>query len=365
LLVGSIVLAGTLGAATLVLELRVALPAPPLPAILTAPSNITSSTTATFTFRDTRSGVVFGCSLDGRGYRDCASGTTYTGLTDGSHTFHVTATDHGGAPSTPATFSWVVDTGATEKGLGFPAVTAGPPTVEIRFPAVNGQYQAALWNAGCAPAAPGICGSATALTSVTAVRVSILQASSGRYWNGSGFTATSETLNGATLQTQRHGTTGWTYAFSLPRDGSYRVHAVATDSPGTTIHPGIGATVSFRVGAPSPPPAPVITTAPTNPTSATDAEFRFTDAQRGVTFVCSLDGGAVASCPDDEHDGDADYANLAPGSHTFQVEAAGAAGNRSAPATFTWTIVVSGSFPISGSISQLLSPGVTVPLDLS
>ena len=118
-------------------------------------------------------------------------------------------------------------------------------------------------------------------------------------------------------------------------------------------------------GSPASPPAPVITEAPDNPTSATDAEIEYRDSQQGVGFLCSLDGSAFAACPDFEHDGDADYSGLDVGTHTFQVVAVDRSGHRSAPATYTWTIVVKGSFAISGNISGSFAPGVTQPLDLS
>src|SRR5438105_3353538 len=364
-IVAALILAGALATATIILSLRVTLSAPPAPTILSGPTNPTSSTSATFTFKDSTSGVTFQCSLDGAAYSACTSGKPYSGLADGRHTFRVTAKNGTSPASKPASYDWVVDTGTGEGALGFPGSSNPPPTVELRFPANNGQYQLATWTVGCASASPGLCGSATAVTSVTAVRVSILQQASGLYWNGSSFSATSEALNSATLQAPGHSTTGWTYALTLPPNGTYSAHVVATDSLGKTSSPNADARATSRIGSVAPPPPPIITSGPSDPTSATDAEIKFKDAQKGVTFLCSLDGSAFASCPDFQHDSDADYSNLGRGIHTFQVEAVDAAGNRSAPATFTWTIIISRSFPISGSISQLFAPGVTQPLDLS
>ena len=364
-ILAALLLAGALATATVILSLRVTLSAPPAPTILSGPTNPTSSTSASFIFSDEIDGVSFQCSLDSAGYSACTSGKTYSGLTTGSHTFRVTAKNGSSPTSRPASYSWVVDTGTGEGHLGFPASTNGPPSAEIRFPTNNGQYQLANWAAGCVPASAGLCGTATAISAVAAVRVSILQQATGLYWNGSSFSAASETLNSATLQAPGHGSTAWTYALSLPPNGTYSAHVVATDSVGKSSSPGSDARVTFHAGPPLPPPPPVITSAPRNPTSATDAEIEFRDSQPGVTFLCSLDGGTFATCPDSEHDGDADYSNFAPGTHTFQVEAVDPAGDVSAPATYTWTVVVSGSFPIAGNITGLFAPGVTQPLDLS
>jgi hypothetical protein len=81
------------------------------------------------------------------------------------------------------------------------------------------------------------------------------------------------------------------------------------------------------------PVLPTIVSGPDNPTTGTSATFAFADADAGVTFLASLDGGAFAPTASP-----ATYTGLAGGSHAFQVEAVDAAGNVSAPATYTWTI---------------------------
>jgi len=83
----------------------------------------------------------------------------------------------------------------------------------------------------------------------------------------------------------------------------------------------------------TPPPAPVITSTPKNPTTQTSARFSFGDTQKGVTFLCQLDGTAFSTCYSPTT-----YSGLNQGSHTFSVEAQDAAGNQSSATTFTWTI---------------------------
>ncbi|MGH3370655.1 MAG: Ig-like domain-containing protein, partial [Nocardioidaceae bacterium] len=94
--------------------------APPETQIDTGPPTLTSSNSATFTF-SANEPVTFACSLDGAPFSACASGTTYTGLQNGGHSFQVQATDQtGNTDPTPASWSWQVDTVV-------PAVTSTVP----------------------------------------------------------------------------------------------------------------------------------------------------------------------------------------------------------------------------------------------
>ena len=58
---------------------------------------------------------------------------------------------------------------------------------------------------------------------------SIQQASTGKYWDGSGFNSATEVINLAS------GTTSWTYGFTPPADDSYTVHARASDSSSVIV----------------------------------------------------------------------------------------------------------------------------------
>ena len=68
--------------------------------------------------------------------------------------------------------------------------------------------------------------------------------------------------------------------------------------------------------AASPPPAPSITSSPSNPTTSTSATFVFKDSQSGVTFKCALDTSTFTTCSSP-----VSYSSFAQGSHTFKVEA--------------------------------------------
>jgi hypothetical protein len=61
--------------------------------------------------------------------------------------------------------------------------------------------------------------------------------------------------------------------------------------------------------------------------------FRFSSSDPTAAFACAVDGGAPATCSDPRH-----YDRLAPGEHRFAVTATDAAGNASAPATWTFSV---------------------------
>lgn len=94
----------------------------------------------------------------------------------------------------------------------------------------------------------------------------------------------------------------------------------------------VGAIVVTAVAAP-PVKEPKITAGPSGSTTQTSASFSFTGTA-GVTFQCSLDNAAFATCTSPKG-----YAGpLAQGSHTFQVKARNSAGQFSTAASRSWTV---------------------------
>jgi hypothetical protein len=87
--------------------------------------------------------------------------------------------------------------------------------------------------------------------------------------------------------------------------------------------------------AASKPDKPEITSGPANPTNQTAASFTYT-SKKSVTFLCSIDGGGYGGCGSGTS-GTKPYGPLAPGTHTFRVEAQSGTGT-SDPATWTWTV---------------------------
>jgi hypothetical protein len=98
-----------------------------------------------------------------------------------------------------------------------------------------------------------------------------------------------------------------------------------------------------------PNPIAVAITASSEPplvTSQTTANFAFTTSDTVSTVRCQLDGAPLALCTSATT---ASFGGLANGPHTFTVEAIDAAGDGSAPASYTWTV--------AGGVTQ--TPAVT------
>jgi hypothetical protein len=83
---------------------------PPETTITAAPPTTTTATSASLSFNSSESGSTFACKLDGGSWASCSSPKSYSGLSLGSHTFSVRATDgSGNADATPASYAWTVE----------------------------------------------------------------------------------------------------------------------------------------------------------------------------------------------------------------------------------------------------------------
>jgi hypothetical protein len=103
--------------------------AAPETTITGGPPGSTTSTDATLTFESSEAESTFACSLDGTPFEPCTSPQSYSGLSPGTHTFQVQATDPAGnVDPTPASRTWTItqppppDTSPPET-----AVVSGPP----------------------------------------------------------------------------------------------------------------------------------------------------------------------------------------------------------------------------------------------
>lgn len=82
---------------------------PPETTLVSTPEDPSSYREATFTFDCDEEVCVFECRLDSGEWTFCTTTQTYTGLSDGSHTFEVRATDGSeNVDPTPAAYTWTV-----------------------------------------------------------------------------------------------------------------------------------------------------------------------------------------------------------------------------------------------------------------
>jgi hypothetical protein len=84
---------------------------PPETTLTGGPAATAATRTATFTYASPDATATFECALDAAAFAGCpASGQSYSGLADGSHTFRVRARDPAGnVDPTPESRSWTVD----------------------------------------------------------------------------------------------------------------------------------------------------------------------------------------------------------------------------------------------------------------
>lgn len=281
---------------------------PPAPVLTLSPTS-PSGDSVTFAYSESEASATVECRLDAAAFAACDSPVDYTALAAGSHTFQVRASDSAGNVSTTTSYTWTVN------------LTV--PTISIGFPSFGGSYNNSGFNAGCGTSTTGdVCGVADDDLAVLAVAVSLRRSSTGLYWNGSAFSAATETFLNAS------GTTTWTYgitAASLPED-DYTLRARTSDGVNLGYD---GRTFTIDRTAPGPPTlAPV----PPNP-SGSSASLGFTTTDATATFECSIDAGAWSACSTPTQ-----YTNLADGSHTVSVRAVDAAANTSTATSTTWAV---------------------------
>jgi hypothetical protein len=250
------------------------------------PANPSNSTAATFSFtgsdNETPPGEIeFQCRLDSQAPADfgsCTSPKTYAGLAQGSHTIEVRAVDlAGNADSTPASYTWTVD-------------TLAPETVVDSGPAGPTSDSTPTFSFSSEPGASFQC------------RV-----------DSGAFAACSSPHTTAVLG-----------------DAAHTFEVRASDAAGNRDASPASRAITVDTTAPQ----TTITTAPTATTTSTSASFSFSSNEAGATFECSLDGAAFTACTSPR-----DYAGLATGAHQFSVRGRDTVGNTDAsPAGHSWTI---------------------------
>jgi hypothetical protein len=101
----------------------------PVATITSGPDPLVNSKSATFTFESNEPGSIFACAKDSGLPAVCTSPKTFDWLSDGTHTVTVTVKDLAGNLSTPAAWTWTIDTANPVV-----TITSGPadPTPDTR-----------------------------------------------------------------------------------------------------------------------------------------------------------------------------------------------------------------------------------------
>ena len=257
---------------------------PPDTAIAGTPPPFTDAGASfAFTGSDGGSGVAgFQCSLDNGAFSACISPAAYSGLSNGDHTFAVRAIDAAGnVDPSPASLSWTVDAVAPDT-----SIDGGQPNLSASRTA---QFVFSGTDSGS-----GVAGFECNL-------------------DAAGFSACS---------------TGITYTGLA--DGSHTFAVRAVDGVGNKD--GSPATDTWQIDATA-PPAPIIASAPSDPSDDPSPTFQYTDNDPTAQLECQLDGSAFTDCPSGFT-----TPPLPDGQHTFGVKAVDEAGNESGVTTYTWTI---------------------------
>ena len=242
----------------------------------TTPTNIT---TMDITFSSNEGGSTFQCQLDVAAYAPCTSPVNLVGLSDGSHTFSVYATDPtGNDDPTPASYTWIIDTTPPDTTIDTnPTDPSNDSTPTFTFSSADlsatfeCRIDAGVFSACASPA-----------------------------------------------------------TFGPLADGLHTFEVRAVDPLGNTD----ATPASYTWTIDTTPPDTTIDTSPVSPSSDSTPTFSFSSADLSATFECRIDAGVFSVCASP-----ATFGPLADGLHTFEVRAIDTAGNIDpTPATYTWTI---------------------------
>jgi hypothetical protein len=371
----------------------------PTTTITGSPPNPSNDAAPSFTFTSSKPGSTFECQLDAGSLSACTSPKSYSGLSEGSHTFQVRATDAAGNVGSFASYSWTVDTTAPLVTLVSPAdgsTTDDPtPTFSGSAGTTAGDSSTVLVKVYSGTSATGTpVQTLTATVSAGSYSVDAASPLSGTY------TAVAEQSDNAgntaisapnTFSVTAADTTAPVVTLNSPADGSATSDLMPTFSGTAGLVPGDASSVLVKVYVgPTATGAPlevlfaarhpdgsysVDATVPlTEGTYTAQAEqaddagntglsaantFRVDttppdatitaappdpSSSRGASFdFSSNEAGSTFQCQLDAGGFSAcaspkTYSGLADGSHTVEVKAIDEAGNVGTPDSFTWTV---------------------------
>jgi Cys-rich repeat protein len=252
---------------------------PPETTIVSAPSDPSNSSDATFTFTCDEQNCTFECRIDEGEWESCSSPKTYINLSDGNHTFEVRAIDSAGnVDRSPASYSWTIDT--------------NPPDTTI----------------GSAPSDPSNSSDATFEFDCDEQNCTFECRIDDGEWESC---SSPKTYTGL-------------------EDGNHTFEVRAIDSAGNVDQ----SPASYSWTIDTDPPETTIVSKPSDPSNSSEATFEFDCDEQNCAFECRIDDGEWESCSSPKT-----YTGLQDGNHTFEVRAIDSAGNvETPPVSYSWTI---------------------------
>ncbi|HEV2950500.1 MAG TPA: cell envelope biogenesis protein OmpA, partial [Actinomycetota bacterium] len=276
---------------------------PPDPSYNTDPEG--TGPIATFAFESNEAPVTFECALDSAPFTECPDPSEFTGLTPGQHILRVRAVDLAlNVDPTPARYTWTVVLDSTA-----PVTTIDTAETVV----VEGQFETLFTFSANEP--------------------------------GSTFECSLDTEPFEQCESPME------YSDLTPGQHRFRVRAI--DLAGNIEQPPV--THVFDIGMDATPPQTTIHSGP-DPTVPDDwASFEFSSNEADATFECAIDGEPFEECFNP-----AQYVELEPGEHTFQVRALDSSLNPDpTPATWTWTYLPATPTPETTIVSTPPNPQTT------
>ncbi|MFO0753510.1 MAG: Ig-like domain-containing protein [Thermodesulfovibrionales bacterium] len=307
------------------------------------PGSLTNKKDATlaFTVTNKEEGVSYSYTLDGA----AVPSSSLSNLSEGQHTFEVTATDLAGNITTQQ-YSWTVDTVAPvvsvtggpgsvtnsksasftvtvqeqgtsaaytldDKSVSSPVLSnlsEGPHTftATVTDPAGNAGSQTYTWTTDYTAPVISLSGPAKGVTNSRSADFPVNSTETGVTY--------SYTLDGVKVDSSGLGNLS---------EGQHTIEITAKDGAGNTSSP-----LRYTWTTDYTAPTVSLTGKPSSLTNANTASFSAASTETGVTYGYTLDGSPVSS---------GSLSGLSEGPHTFIVTATDEAGNTSAPESYAWT----------------------------
>ncbi len=338
----------------------------PVTTITDAPDDPTNSTVAHFEFSsDEDPDVTFECSLDGGPFTSCTSPADYPGLTEGTHTFDVRATDFAENVGTAASHEWRIDLSTPDT-----TITDGPPaqststvatfefdsdeSPDVTFECRLDSNDPGAWEECSSPQLYADLSDGDHVLEVRAIDLAGNEdpTPDTHEWStdtGAPGTTIDAGPSGTTASTDAHfefssddpaatfecdlddggfAPCGSPQDFGGLDDGSHTFRVRAVDEFGNPD--GTAATRTWVVDATG--PVVTIDSAPADPTGSDEASFEFS-ADEAADFTCALDGGAPEPC-----DSPKSYGGVPEGVHTLIIVGVDSVGNAGAPVQHDWEV---------------------------